>query len=163
MHWSFSPEFKLKTLAALLLLALALRPVCGQEHLEPWPKSLSSDQYYAKIREILADAYRGEVVLRIVIAPSFQPKEIAGIRHTANKGYEVFDVKPTTMIWNTLSPTRIRITSVACKRQRWQAIHTGNKSNCPEFEEGKRAFGIWTNKNAESCTSNTSRCRGESH
>lgn len=64
---------------------------------------LSGDQYYAKIREILTEAYRHGVVLRIVIAPSFQLEEIAGIRKTGTKGYEVFDVKPTTMIWDTLS------------------------------------------------------------
>jgi hypothetical protein len=103
MHRSFSPDLRFKTLAILLVLAMTLRLICAQEHLEPWPKSLSGDQYYAKIREILGEAYRSDVVLRIIIAPSFQPEEIAGIRKTGTKGYEVFDVKPTTMIWDTLS------------------------------------------------------------
>src|SRR5437763_10587286 len=103
MHGSFSPDLKSKTLAALLVLATTLRFICAQEHLESAPKLLSDhDEYYAKVRELLADAYRADVVLRVVMAISFQPEEVAGIRRTS-AGYEVFDLKPATAIWDTLS------------------------------------------------------------
>jgi hypothetical protein len=124
MHRSFSPELKLKTLATSLVLAMTLRLVYAQERLEPWPKSLSGDEYYAKIHEILAEAYRNDVVLRVVIAPSFQPEEIAGIRKTAS-GYEVFDVKPTTAIWDTLSLREY-------KSGRWPVTNTNGKAFAPE-------------------------------
>lgn len=73
----------------------------AQDHLEPEPAVLSDrDPYYSKLQEVFAHGYRPEVILRIVIAPSSIPEEVAGIRKTAD-GYQAFAVTSESAVWDT--------------------------------------------------------------
>lgn len=67
----------------------------------PEPGILASyDEYDVMVRQVFADAYNGDVVLRVVIEPSFVPEEVVGIRKT-EKGFEAFAMTPSSMIWKT--------------------------------------------------------------
>jgi hypothetical protein len=90
-----------KTFAVSLVVTAELFVANAQDHLEPEPGVLSDkDEYYAKVREIFAPAYGSDIVLRIVIAASSIPEQVAGIRKTADR-YEAFVVVSESAVWDT--------------------------------------------------------------
>ncbi|MEY2510791.1 MAG: hypothetical protein QOE26_1554 [Verrucomicrobiota bacterium] len=92
--------------SALLLLGTfcaATAIASAQDQLTPDPGILAEKhEYYAKLREVFAEVYRSNVVLQVVLLPSFEPEEIAGIRET-DAGFEAFVAKPSSIIWETYS------------------------------------------------------------
>jgi hypothetical protein len=91
----------LKTFAVSLVIAAEIVVANAQDHLEAEPAVLSDrDAYYSKVREVFTPAYRPEVILRIVIAPSSIPEEVAGIRRTVD-GYQAFAVTSESAVWDT--------------------------------------------------------------
>jgi len=104
--------------AVCLALFCALARVVAQDHLTPEPGILAEeDEYFAKIREVFGDTYRGENVLQVVFLPSFELEEIAGIRKT-EKGFEAFASKPSSQIWATYT-----IWAIETGKQRWNDEH----------------------------------------
>jgi hypothetical protein len=74
---------------ALALFAAAVSAL-AQDHLIPERGVFTQDEaYHIKVRELLAEAFGGEIVLQAVFLPSFEPEAIAGIRKTDN-GFEAF-------------------------------------------------------------------------
>jgi hypothetical protein len=103
-----------------LCLALALFAVpsgIAQDCLTPEDDPFGRDEYYAKIREVFADVLRRDIVVEVLLVPSFQPEEIAGIRRT-DKGFEAFASMPSAHIWTTFN-----IQEIESGKQRWMDEH----------------------------------------
>jgi hypothetical protein len=93
----------MKTALFFALASCIATIASAQDYLTPQPGILAEEhEYYAKIREVFAEVYKSNVLLQVVLLPSFEPEEIAGIRKTDN-GFESFVSKPSSHIWETYS------------------------------------------------------------
>jgi hypothetical protein len=101
----------------LATTTFALATAVAQDYLTPEPDSLSQDEYYTKIREVFADVLHRDIVVQVLLVPSFQPEEIAGIRRI-DKGFEAFTSKPSSHIWTTFN-----IQEIESGKQRWMDEH----------------------------------------
>ena len=91
---------KKSSLFSVLVCCLAT-VASGQDHLTPEPGIFGDEHdYFVKVREVFAEVYLTKVILQVVVLPSFQPEEIAGIRKT-DAGFEAFVAKPSSIIWET--------------------------------------------------------------
>jgi hypothetical protein len=91
----------MKFLILLIAGVSMILTAAAQERLEPASeKEFYRTRYHGKIRQVFAAAYREDVILRVVMVPSFRPESIAGIRKT-DRGYEAFAIAPQTAIYDT--------------------------------------------------------------
>jgi hypothetical protein len=100
----------------LLCLAIALFAIASalaQDHLKPEGDPLTQDEYHGKIREVFANVLRHDIIVQVLLVPSFQPEEIAGIRRS-EKGFEAFASKPSAQIWTTFN-----IQEIESGKERW--------------------------------------------
>lgn len=131
---------------ALALLATALTAF-AQDHLIPERGVFTQDEdYHIKVRELLAEAFDGDIVLQAVFLPSFQPEGITGIRKTEN-GFEAFASRPSYHIaerisWSRFSSLPVIPLSEALKQlQEKGAVHTDpnsenkNKESLADFSD----------------------------
>lgn len=89
------------SISSMLLLASVTTSVLAQEHLEPEPGILAErDEYRTMVREVFADFYRTEPVLKVVILPSFRDEQVIGIQKT-EQGYQAFAAVPSQRLWLT--------------------------------------------------------------
>lgn len=100
-----------------IALAFAVASAVAQDHLTPEDDPFAQDEYHAKIREVFADVLRRDIVVQVLLVPSFQPEEIAGIRRS-EKGFEAFASKPSAHIWTTFN-----IQEIESGKQRWSDEH----------------------------------------
>jgi hypothetical protein len=91
---------------AILALLVTAEVALAQEHLEPGQAFENLGKYPEFVRSVLADAYAKDVVLRVLLLPSFSPEEAAGIRKR-NQEYDAFCIMPRTAVWNTYSIKQI--------------------------------------------------------
>src|SRR4029077_6369255 len=103
----------MKTRQCLGVALFAVASAVAQEHLTPEDDPLSRDEYHAKIREVFADVLHRDIVVQVLLVPSFQPDAIAGVRRS-EKGFEAFASKPSAHIWTTFN-----IQEVESGKQRW--------------------------------------------
>jgi len=96
---------------------LAVSSAVAQDRLIPEDDPFAHDEYHAKIREVFADVLRCDIVVQLLLVPSFQPEEIAGIRKS-EKGFEAFASKPSAHIWTTFN-----IQEIESGKQRWMDEH----------------------------------------
>ena len=101
----------------LATTAFAVASAVAQDHLTPETDPLTKDEYHARIREVFADVLRRDFVVQVLLVPSFQPEEIAGIRRS-DKGFEAFASKPSSHIWTTFN-----IQKIESGKQRWMDEH----------------------------------------
>ena len=90
----------------MLALLVTAEVAAAQECLEPGQAFENLGKYPEYVRRVLADAYGKDVVLRVLMLPSFSPEEVVGIRRR-NQEYEVFCIAPRTAVWNTYSIKQI--------------------------------------------------------
>ncbi|MEY2573135.1 MAG: hypothetical protein QOJ87_1348 [Verrucomicrobiota bacterium] len=94
------------------IIALALfasgMTVLAKDHLIPERGVFTQDEgYHIKVRELLAEAFDGDIVLQAVFLPSFQPEGIAGIRKTEN-GFEAFASRPSYHIAGKIGAAQLK-------------------------------------------------------
>jgi hypothetical protein len=94
-----------------------LSSAAAQDRLTPEGDPFAQDEYHAKIREVFADVLRHDIVVQVLLVPSFQPEEVAGIRR-GDKGFEAFASKPSAHIWTTFN-----INEIESGKQRWMDEH----------------------------------------
>jgi hypothetical protein len=99
-----------------IITAFVVGTAVAQDHLRP-DANPPPDEYYAKIREVFADVLRSDIVVQVLLVPSFQPEEVAGIRRS-KKGFEAFAAKPSAHIWTTFN-----IQEIESGKQRWSDEH----------------------------------------
>jgi len=81
-------------IVALALFATAATAL-AQDHLIPEGGVFTQDEgYHIKVRELLAEAFDGDIVLQAVFLPAFEPEATAGIRKTKD-GFEAFASRPS--------------------------------------------------------------------
>ena len=100
-----------------LALTLFASNAVAQDHLAPEDDPFAQDEYHAKIREVFADVLHHDILVQVLLVPSFQPEEIAGIRRS-EKGFEAFASKPSAQIWTTFN-----IQEIESGKQRWMDEH----------------------------------------
>ena len=100
-----------------LALTLFAPNAVAQDHLTPEDDPFAQDEYHAKIREVFADVLHHDILVQVLLVPSFQPEEIAGIRRS-EKGFEAFASKPSAQIWTTFN-----IQEIESGKQRWMDEH----------------------------------------
>jgi hypothetical protein len=82
---------------ALALFAAAVTAV-AQDRLLPERGVFTQDEgYHIKVRELLAEAFDGDIVLQAVFLPAFETEAVAGIRKT-HDGFEAFASRPSYRI-----------------------------------------------------------------
>jgi hypothetical protein len=87
--------------SALSILLGLMGEVSAQEHLVPEAHDFGKViEYHQKIRHLFDDAFRPDVLLRVVIIESFSTESVIGIRKVSN-GFEVFHLRAKTHIWDT--------------------------------------------------------------
>ena len=90
------------------LIASALSILLGligegraQEHLVPEPATFGEViEYHQKIRHLLDEGFRPEVLLRVVIGESFSTESVIGLREVSS-GFEAFYLRAKTSIGDT--------------------------------------------------------------
>jgi hypothetical protein len=83
-----------------LALGFGLRPAPAQDHLEPPAPFPGSDQYWVDMRQVFAEAYGPNVILRVFRLPSLEIEDVVtGIRKT-NGSYEAFIVTSSSRVWD---------------------------------------------------------------
>ena len=85
---------------ALIVLLATAASVTAQDHLEPGEAFANLGKYPEYVRRVLAGGYSKDVVLRVLLLPSFSPEEVAGIRKR-NQEYDAFCITPRTAVWDT--------------------------------------------------------------
>jgi hypothetical protein len=87
--------------SALVILLGPIGAGSAQEHLVPEPDTFGQTiEYHQKIRHLFDEAFRPEVLLRVVIVESFSTESVIGIRKVSN-GFEAFCLRAKTPIGDT--------------------------------------------------------------
>ncbi len=107
----------MKTRLRLALALFSVSSAVAQDRLTPEDDPFAQDEYHAKIREVFADVLGHDIVVQVLLVPSFQPEEITGIRRS-EKGFEAFASKPSAHIWTTFN-----IQEIESGKQRWMDEH----------------------------------------
>ena len=83
-----------------LALSFGLRPTPAQDHLEPQAPFPGSEQYWVDMRQVFAEAYAPNVILRVFKSPSLGIEDVVtGIRET-NGSYEAFIITSSSRVWD---------------------------------------------------------------
>jgi hypothetical protein len=83
-----------------LALGFGLRPAPAQDHLEPQASFPGSEQHWVDMRQVFAEAYAPNVILRVFKLPSLGIEDVVtGIRET-NGGYEAFIITSSSRVWD---------------------------------------------------------------
>jgi hypothetical protein len=81
-----------------LALGFGLRPAPAQDHLEPPTPFPESEQCWADMRQVFAEAYAPNVILRVFRLPSMEIEDaVTGIRET-NGSYEAFIITSSSSV-----------------------------------------------------------------
>ena len=83
----------MRTLLLLFFAASITQTAVAQRHLVPESREDRTDKYHALLRTVFARARDKDVVLSVLVVPSFVPEEAAGILKTA-RGDEAFAITP---------------------------------------------------------------------
>ena len=83
-----------------LALGFGLRSTPAQDHLEPQAPFPGSEQYWVDMRQVFAEAYAPNVILRVFRLPSLEIEDVVtGIRET-NGSYEAFIITSSSRVWD---------------------------------------------------------------
>ena len=81
-----------------LTLAFGLRPAPAQDHLEPPTPYPEREQHWADLKQVFAEAYAPNVVLRVFRLPGLEISDVVtGIRET-NGSYEAFIIASSSNV-----------------------------------------------------------------
>jgi hypothetical protein len=81
-----------------LFLAFGLRPAPAQDHLEPPTPYPEREQYWADLKQVFAEAYAPNVILRVFRLPGLEISDVVtGIRET-NGRYEAFIITSSSLV-----------------------------------------------------------------
>jgi hypothetical protein len=89
------------------------------------------------VRELLAEAFDGDIVLQAVFLPSFQPERVAGIRKTAD-GFEAFASRPSYHIAEKIGAAQLNKESPDFRDL---TVHTARRAISPPLTDRIRR--IW--------------------
>jgi hypothetical protein len=102
-HIVFHPAVRHSRLCWLflgLVLGFGLHPAPAQDHLEPQAPFPGSEQYWVDLRQVFAEAYGPNVILRVFRLPSLGIEDVVtGIRET-NGSYEAFIITSSSRVWD---------------------------------------------------------------
>jgi hypothetical protein len=83
-----------------LILLIASCTALAQERLLPESDYNKTDEYYQILKQVFQRLYGDDVVLSVLIVPSFSPEEAAGILKTEGE-YKAFILTPSASVWQT--------------------------------------------------------------
>lgn len=70
----------------------------AQDHLVPdIPYVIGTDEYSSKLKSVFTEGYAKNVVLRVLVLPSFTNEHLIGIRKVKNN-YETFIIEPSSSV-----------------------------------------------------------------
>jgi hypothetical protein len=91
-------RFGLCSLIVGLALGFGLRPAPAQDHLEPPTPFPEREHYWADLKQVFAQAYAPNVILRVFRLPGLEISDVVtGIRET-NGSYEAFIITSSSLV-----------------------------------------------------------------